>query len=75
VRLNVIEESLMSNFNYASTSEEFSTIAEDQNGEEVREVAEAQEASENEQETKDEDHRPSTPQNPNENWEVVNEPE
>ncbi|NJO93427.1 MAG: hypothetical protein HC820_01925 [Hydrococcus sp. RM1_1_31] len=65
----------MSNFNYASTSEEFSTMAEDQNGEQVREVAQAQEGSENEQETKDEGDKPSTPQDPNESWEAVNEPE
>jgi hypothetical protein len=40
------------NFDYASTSEEFSTIAEDQMGESVKEVADAQEAQENPQENK-----------------------
>jgi len=70
----VMEEQIMTNFNYASTSEEFSTMAEDRN-EQVREVAQAQEESENKQETKDKGDNPSTPQDPNENWEAVNEPE
>jgi hypothetical protein len=56
------------NFDYASTSEEFSTIAEDQMGESVKEAQEAQEAQENPQDNRqDSDEFPSESNN---DWET-----